>query len=318
MNIKLYLAPLAGITDAPFRRLCRKYGADVVCTEMVSSRGIYYKDKKTAELLAFTEEEQPIGIQLFGNEPDIMAYAAKVVEERKPAFIDINMGCPMPKIVNNGDGCALMKNPVLAGKVIEATVKAVRCPVTVKFRSGYTAETINAVEFAKIAQESGASIITVHPRTRDQLYSGTADREIIAKVKQAVTIPVIGNGDIFTPESAMEMIKQTNCDGLMIARGSQGNPFIFKYIKEYFETGTYTLVPDEERLSEALWQVREMCKDKPEKVAIAEARKHLAWYIKGLRGSAKVRNEIMKTQTYEQTERIISEYLTESRCCLDG
>ena len=160
MNIKLYLAPLAGITDAPFRRLCRKYGADVVCTEMVSSRGIYYKDKKTAELLAFTEEEQPIGIHLFGNEPDIMAYAAKVVEERTPAFIDINMGCPMPKIVNNGDGCALMKNPVLAGKVIEATVKAVRCPVTVKFRSGYTAETINAVEFAKIAQESGASIIT--------------------------------------------------------------------------------------------------------------------------------------------------------------
>jgi nifR3 family TIM-barrel protein len=223
----------------------------------------------------------------------------------------------MPKIVNNGDGCALMKNPVLAGKVIEATVKAVKCPVTVKFRAGYTAETINAVEFAKIAEESGASLITVHPRTREQLYSGTADRSIITQVKQAVKIPVIGNGDIFTPESADEMIKQTGCDGLMIARGSQGNPFIFKYIKEYFETGKYTLVPDEERLAEALWQVREMCKEKPERIAIAEARKHLAWYIKGLRGSAKVRNEIMKTQTYEQTENIIAEYLAESRCCLD-
>jgi len=233
MNIKLYLAPLAGISDSPFRRICRRYGADIVCTEMISSRGIYYKDKKTAELLSFSDEEQPIGIQLFGNEPEIMAYAASVICERKPSFIDINMGCPMPKIVNNGDGCALMKNPVLAGKIIEAVVKAANVPVTVKFRSGYTAETVNAVEFAKIAEQSGASQITVHPRTHDMLYSGTADREIIKAVKESVKIPVVGNGDIFSPESAKEMLERTGCDGLMIARGAFGNPFIFGYIKDY-------------------------------------------------------------------------------------
>ncbi len=317
MNIKLFLAPLAGITDAPFRRLCRKYGADTVCTEMVSSRGIYYKDKKTAELLAFTEDEQPIGIQLFGSEPDIMAYAARTVEERRPAFIDINMGCPMPKIVNNGDGCALMKDPILAGKIIEAVKKAVKCPVTVKFRSGYTADTINATEFAKIAEESGADAVTVHPRTREQLYSGTANRDIIAAVKQTVKIPVVGNGDIFSPESAAEMLNQTHCDALMIARGALGNPFIFKYIKDYFTTGEYTCIDGETRLKEALWQVKQMCEEKPEKVAVAEARKHLAWYLKGLRGAAKIKDQIMKAQTYEQTENIISKYLAESRCCLD-
>lgn len=317
MKTTLYLAPLAGITDSPFRRLCKKYGADVVCTEMISSRGIYYKDKKTAALLSFNNEEQPIGIQLFGNDPDIMAYAAKTVEERNPAFIDINMGCPMPKIVNNGDGCALMTNPLIASKVIEATVKAVKCPVTVKFRAGYSADKINAVEFAKTAEESGAARITVHPRTRDQLYSGTANREIIAEVKNAVTIPVIGNGDIFSPESALDMAEKTGCDGIMIARGALGNPFIFSYIREYFSTGKYTVFSHKKRLEEALWQTREMCTEKPEKIAIAEARKHLAWYIKGLCGSAKVRNEIMKAQTYKQTEQIISEYLQESGCIND-
>ena len=317
METTLYLAPLAGITDSPFRRLCKKYGADVLCTEMISSRGIYYKDRKTAELLAFKDEEQPIGIQLFGNDPDIMAYAAKAVEEKNPAFIDINMGCPMPKIVNNGDGSALMKDPLLAGKVIEATVKAVKCPVTVKFRSGWSQDTINAVEFAKMAEKSGASRITVHPRTKDQLYSGTANREIIAEVKNAVKIPVTGNGDIFSPESALEMIKETGCDGIMIARGALGDPFIFTYIREFLATGKYTVLPPKKRLAEALWQTREMCAEKPEKIAIAEARKHLSWYIKGLHGSAKVRNEIMKAQTYKQTEQIISEYLQESGCMND-
>ncbi len=318
MQTILYLAPLAGITDSPFRRLCKKYGADVLCTEMISSRGIYDKDRKTAELLAFKDEEQPIGIQLFGNDPDIMAYGAKTVEERNPAFIDINMGCPMPKIVNNGDGCALMNDPILAGKVIEATVKAVKCPVTVKFRAGWSQDKINAVEFAKMAEKSGAARITVHPRTKDQLYSGVANREIIAEVKNAVKIPVTGNGDIFTPESALEMIKETGCDGIMIARGALGNPFIFRYINDYFASGSYTPFTPQHCLSEALWQTREMCREKPEKVAIAEARKHLAWYIKGLRGSAKVRNEIMTARTYEQTEQIITDYLQEGGCMNDG
>lgn len=305
---RLFLAPMAGITDRAFRQICKENGADVLVTEMVSSRGIYYKDKKTKELLTFSDAEQPIGIQLFGNEPEIMAYAVKVAEEYNPKFIDVNMGCPMPKIVNNGDGSALMKNPTLAGKVVEAMVKATSLPIAVKFRAGYTAETVNAVEFAKVIEESGASAIAVHPRTREQLYSGKADHNVTAAVKSAVKIPVIANGDIFTPEDAKNVIEFTKCDDIMIARGTYGNPFIFRQIKSYLETGTYEEISVEERLKTALRQLEYMCAYKPERQAVPEARKHMAWYLKGLYGGAKLKNRIFEANTKEDIAELLKSY----------
>lgn len=299
---------MAGITDRAFRQICRENGADVLVTEMVSSRGIYYKDKKTKELLTFSDAEQPIGIQLFGNEPDIMAYAVKVAEEYSPKFIDVNMGCPMPKIVNNGDGSALMKNPILAGKVVEAMVKATDLPITVKFRAGYTAETINAVEFAKVMENSGASAITVHPRTREQLYTGKADHTVTAAVKEAVKIPVIANGDIFTPEDAKNVMENTKCDDIMIARGTYGNPFIFTQVKDYLETGTYKEITVEEKLKTALRQLELMCEFKPERQAVPEARKHMAWYLKGLYGGAKLKNKIFEAATKQDIAEILQGY----------
>ncbi len=306
---KLFLAPMAGITDRAFRQICKENGADILVTEMISSRGIYYKDKKTKELLSFSDAEQPIGIQLFGNEPEIMAYAVKVAEEYNPKFIDVNMGCPMPKIVNNGDGSALMKNPLLAGKIVEAMVKATSLPITVKFRAGYTAETINAVEFAKVMEQSGASAIIVHPRTREQLYTGTADHSITAAVKKAVKIPVIANGDIFKPEDAKNVLDITGCDDIMIARGSYGNPFIFTQIKDYLHTGTYREISVNEKFSAALRQLELMCEFKPERQAIPEARKHMAWYMKGLYGGAKLKNRIFEANSKRDMYEIIQEYL---------
>ena len=306
---KLFLAPMAGITDRAFRLICKEHGADILVSEMISSRGIYYKDKKTKDLLSFSNEERPIGIQLFGNEPEIMAYAVKVVEEYSPEFIDINMGCPMPKIVNNGDGSALMKNPVLAGKIVEAMVKATNIPITVKFRAGYTHDTINAAEFAKVMEQSGASAITVHPRTREQLYTGTADHSITAAVKNSVKIPVVANGDIFSPEDAKNVLETTKCDHLMIARGSYGNPFIFEQIKSYSENGTYNEITVETRLSAALKQLEYMCEFKPEKQAIPEARKHMAWYMKGLYGGAKLKNKIFEATTKKDISDLIHSYL---------
>jgi len=306
---KLFLAPMAGITDRAFRQICKEFGADILVTEMISSRGIYYKDKKTKELLTFSDNERPIGIQLFGNEPEIMAYAVKVTEEYSPEFIDVNMGCPMPKIVNNGDGSALMKNPILAGKIVEAMVKATKIPITVKFRAGYTAETINAVDFAKVMEQSGASAITVHPRTREQLYTGKADHSITAAVKNAVKIPVVANGDIFSPEDAKKVLEVTNCDDIMIARGSHGNPFIFTQIKDYLTVGTYKEVSVTDKLSTALNQIELMCEFKPERQAIPEARKHMAWYMKGLYGGAKLKNKIFEANSKKDISDIIRSYL---------
>lgn len=231
----LSLGPMAGVTDMPFRLLCKEQGADLIYTEMVSAKGIHYNNTNTKDMLLVDDRERPVALQLFGSEPDIMAETAKRIEDRNFDIFDINMGCPVPKVVNNGEGSAMMKNVKLAAEVVSAMVKAVKKPVTVKIRKGFTAGDVNAPEFAKAMEESGAAAIAVHGRTREQYYSGKADWDIIAAVKQKVNIPVIGNGDIFTPQDAERMLKVTGCDGIMIARGAQGNPWIFRNIKEYLK-----------------------------------------------------------------------------------
>ena len=233
----LILAPMAGVTDLPFRLLCKEQGAGLLCMEMVSAKAILYKNRNTEELLTIDKRENPVSLQLFGSDPDIMSEIAKQIEDRPFDILDINMGCPVPKVVNNGDGSALMKNPKLAGEIIEKTARAIKKPVTVKIRKGFDEEHVNAVEMAHIAQESGAAAVAVHGRTRSQFYSGKADWDIIRQVKEAVSIPVIGNGDILTAADVIAMQKQTGCDGFMIARGAEGNPWIFAQILHFFKTG---------------------------------------------------------------------------------
>ena len=312
LRLKTSLTPLAGFSDSSFRKVCKRFGADAVTTEMVSAKGLYYSDKKTAMLLAFDPSEQPVYIQIFGSDPEIMAFAAGEVTKLSPAGIDINMGCPMPKIVNNGDGCALMKDPKRAESVIKAVVAATPLPVSVKFRSGYDEAHINAVEFGVMCEEAGAKSLTVHARTRTQLYSGKADREIIRRVKETVSVPVFGNGDVFCPEDAEKMYEQTGVDGVAVGRGALGNPFIFSQIKSYFETGTYGEYDKRTRLTTALEQVRDMCRIKGEKVAVPEARKHLAFYLKGMRGAAKIKNAVFAAKSYEETEKILFDFIEEN------
>jgi len=290
------LAPMAGITDLTFRLLCKEFGAEGLTTEMISAKGLHYKDKKTASLMKLDEREKPTSIQIFGSDPDIMGEIAPIVEAAGASSIDINMGCPMPKIVNNGDGSALMKNPALAGEVVRKVKSNVKIPVTVKIRKGWDSET--APEFAKVLEASGADMITVHGRTREEFYSGSADWGTIARVKSAVKIPVIGNGDIRTGQDAKRMMEETGCDGVMVGRSSQGNPFIFRQIKEYLEKGEITYFPTAiEKLETALLHIDNLCKEKGESRGIKEARKHVAWYIKGMPHS----NEL-KTKVFTVTE----------------
>jgi len=288
----IFLAPMAGITDMPFRFLCSKMGAGLTYTEMVSSKGMYYNDKKTRELTVIHPVEAPCAVQIFGSEPDIMAKAAEELSARDDvALIDINMGCPANKIVKNGDGCALMRDEKLAAKIIEAVVKASKKPVTVKFRKGFDRD--NAVEFAKVAEASGASAITVHGRFRDQFYSGKSDMDIIARVKQSVSIPVIGNGDVFTPEAAKNMFDVTGCDAVMVGRGAQGNPWIFKRIFHYIYNNELIPYPtNEEKLNIIKEHYKMMIELKGEITAVKEMRKHLAWYIKGMPGASVFRTEM--------------------------
>lgn len=302
----LILGPMAGVTDLPFRLLCKEQGAGLLCMEMISAKGILYNNKNTKFLLTIDERERPVSLQLFGSDPDIISEQAKRIEELPFDILDINMGCPMPKVVNNGDGSALMKNPLLAGEIIGKTVRAIEKPVTVKIRKGFDEEHVNAVELAHIAQESGAAAVAVHGRTREQYYSGKADWNIIRKVKEAVRIPVIGNGDVNTPEDAERMRRETGCDGIMIARGAQGNPWIFRQILHYERTGEYLPKPSAGEVVEMILRhARMQMEFKGEYTGMREIRKHAAWYTAGYKNSAKLRGRINEAESYEELAELL-------------
>lgn len=305
---KLVLGPMAGVTDLPFRLLCKEQGADLVYTEMISAKGIYYKNKNT-ELLWMTEErERPLALQLFGSEPELMADMAEQIEDKAFDILDINMGCPVPKVVNNGEGSALMKDPVLAGKIVKTISSRIRKPVTVKFRKGFGAEDCNAVAFAKRMEDCGAAAVAVHGRTREQYYGGKADWDIIRQVKEAVSIPVIASGDIFTPEDAAACLAQTGCDGLMLARGVRGNPWLFHQIRQYLETGQKEGKPSIEEMTAMILRHARMLIDcKGELMAMREMRKHVAWYTAGYPGSAALRRRVNEIERYEDLERLMGE-----------
>ena len=299
------LAPMAGVCDLPFRLLCREKGAAMVCTEMVSAKAIFYNNKNTEELLTIDEKEGPVSLQLFGSEPKLMAEMAKRIEERRFEILDFNMGCPVPKVVNNGEGSALMKNPVLAGKIIEAMANAISKPVTVKIRAGFDTEHINAVEIAKIAQESGAAAITVHGRTREQYYAGKADRDVIRAVKEAVSIPVIGNGDIDCYESAKHMMEYTGCDAVAIGRGAEGNPWIFRELIAGLNGEKYEK-PKSSEVKEMIMRHARMIIDyKGEYIGVREMRKHAAWYTAGFKGASKLRGRLNEAESYESLYEIV-------------
>lgn len=305
LNNPFILAPMAGVCDLPFRLLCKEKGAAMVCTEMVSAKAIYYNNKNTKELLTIDKNEGPVSLQLFGSEPKLMAEMAKRIEEIPFDILDFNMGCPVPKVVNNGEGSALMKNPVLAGHIIEAMANAISKPVTVKIRAGFDSEHINAVEIAKIAENSGAAAITVHARTREQYYSGKADREIIRLVKEAVTIPVIGNGDIDCYESAKHMLEYTGCDGVAIGRGAEGNPWIFEELNAKYAGLDYNK-PSLEEVKEMIMRHARMLIDyKGEYIGIREMRKHAAWYTMGYRGASAFRREVNQVTSYRDLEKLL-------------
>ena len=305
INGNLVLGPMAGVTDLPFRILCKEQGANLVYTEMISAKGIYYNNKNTASLLETSKSEHPVAVQLFGSEPELMALIAERIKDKDFDILDINMGCPVPKIVNNGEGSALMKNQKLAGKIIKAVSGAAGKPVTVKIRKGFDDSSTNAVEFAIMAEENGAKAIAVHGRTRQQYYGGKADWDIIRKVKEAVKIPVIASGDIFSPKDALRCMEETNCDALMLARGARGNPWIFVHIKTFMETGQLLEKPGIKEVADMVLRHGRMLKEfKGELTGIREMRKHIAWYTTGYRNSSQLRRMANKIETYKQLEEL--------------
>ena len=306
------LAPMAGVTDLPFRLLCKEQGAGLLCMEMVSSKAIQYNNKNTKALLEIHPEELPVSLQLFGSDPDVISEIAKRIEELPFSILDINMGCPVPKIVKNGEGSALMKNPKLVYEIVRKTARAIQKPVTVKIRKGFDDTCINAVEIAKIIEDAGGKAVAVHGRTREQYYSGKADWDIIRQVKEAVSIPVIGNGDVVSGESAIAIQKETGCDGVMIGRGAQGNPWIFSELLEYERTGKMPLRPSVEAIKKMMIRHAQLqMQYKGEYLGIREMRKHVSWYTSGLPNSAKLRDEINRVESYEELEQLLEERLKE-------
>lgn len=302
----LILAPMAGVTDLPFRLLCKEQGAGLLCMEMVSAKAIYYRNRNTEALLSIDERELPVSLQLFGSDADIISEMAKRIEERPFSILDLNMGCPVPKVAGNGEGSALMKNPALVEEIVSKTVKAIKKPVTVKIRKGFDAAHVNAVEIARIAEASGAAAVAVHGRTREQYYQGKADWDIIRQVKEAVRIPVIGNGDVVSPESAEAMLWETGCDGIMIGRGAQGNPWLFGQILHWMETGEKKAPPTKEELKQMiLCHARLLVEHKGNYTGIREMRKHVAWYTAGYPHSAKLRARINEVEDLEKLEYFI-------------
>ena len=304
------LAPMAGVTDLPFRLLCKEQGAGLVCMEMVSAKAIQYNNKNTKALLEIHREETPVSLQLFGSDADIISEIAKRIEELPFSILDINMGCPVPKIVKNGEGSALMKQPKLVHEIVSKTARAIQKPVTVKIRAGFDETCMNAVEIAKIIEDAGGQAVAVHARTREQYYSGKADWEVIRRVKEAVSIPVIGNGDVISGESAIAMCEQTGCDGVMIGRGAQGNPWIFSELLEYERTGKMPARPTNEEIKRMIYRHAKLQLEyKGEYLGMREMRKHVSWYTTGLPNSAKLRGEINAVETMEELERLLEERL---------
>ena len=301
------LGPMAGVTDLPFRLLCREQGAGLLCMELVSAKAIYYNNRNTESLLEIHPDETPVSLQLFGSDPKIMSEMAKRIEERPFAILDVNMGCPVPKVVRNGEGSALMKEPKLVYEIVSALVKAIDKPVTVKIRKGFDDDHVNAVEIAKIIEEAGAAAVAVHGRTREQYYSGKADWDIIRQVKEAVSIPVIGNGDVTSPQKADVLVRQTGCDGIMIARGAEGNPWIFSEMIHWEETGELPSRPDKDEIREMMLKhARLQLKYKGEFCGIREMRKHVAWYTKGLKGAARLREKVNAVESLEELENLLT------------
>ena len=302
------LAPMAGVTDLPFRLLCKEQGAGLLCMEMISAKALQYKNRNTKALLQIDPREYPVSLQLFGADLDIISEQAKAIEELPFQILDINMGCPVPKVVKNGEGSALMKNPRLVYDVVYKTVRAISKPVTVKIRKGFDEEHVNAVEIAKIIEEAGGAAVAVHGRTREQYYSGKADWDIIRQVKEAVSIPVIGNGDVTGSLAAEQLLEETGCDGVMIGRGCQGNPWIFRELNEYEETGKVPHRPSKKEIKEMMLRHAQLQIElKGDYLGIREMRKHVAWYTKGMEGSAKLRDEINRVESYEELEKLLNE-----------
>lgn len=303
------LAPMAGVTDLPFRLLCKEQGAGLLCMEMVSAKAIHFGNKNTKALLKIHPAETPVSLQLFGSDPELMAEIAKQIEELPFDILDINMGCPVPKVVNNGEGSALMKNPKLVGEIVSAVSKAIKKPVTVKIRKGFNEASVNAVEIARIIEGSGGAAVAVHGRTREQYYSGQADWDIIRQVKEAVSIPVIGNGDVDSPQKAEAMFRETGCDGVMIGRACRGNPWIFRQLQEYFEKGQLISRPELSEVKEMILRHGQLLlEEKGDYTGMREMRKHVAWYTAGYPHSARLRQAINSIESMESLKNLLEEW----------